>query len=154
MVLIRAMSLTLSLPPARVRSGAFRGIPSGEFDERKKGWKRCACQIFASGTLAGKFKRKYTGKSDWDEAFVTNGAPLPDQTRKGEPYRNHLYRNNCDMTFTDVTDKAGLAGDGLSGNGYAMGVAAADYDNDGFVDLFVTGLEKKHPLPQPGRRYF
>jgi integrase/recombinase XerC len=41
---------------------------SGEFDERKKGWKRCACQIFASGTLAGKFKRRYTGKSDWEEA--------------------------------------------------------------------------------------
>src|SRR5579863_1117271 len=41
---------------------------SGEFEERKKGWKRCACFIFASGTLAGKFRRKYTGKSDWDDA--------------------------------------------------------------------------------------
>lgn len=41
---------------------------SGEFEERKKGWKRCACFIFASGTLGGKFKRKYTGKSDWDDA--------------------------------------------------------------------------------------
>ncbi|MCU1259589.1 MAG: hypothetical protein JWO80_2474, partial [Bryobacterales bacterium] len=30
---------------------------SGEFEERKKGWKRCACMIFASGTIAGKFKR-------------------------------------------------------------------------------------------------
>ena len=41
---------------------------SGEFDERKKGWKRCACFIFASGTLGGTFKRKYTGKSNWEEA--------------------------------------------------------------------------------------
>jgi integrase len=41
---------------------------SGEFDERKKGWKRCACFIFASGTLGGKFKRRYTGKSEWQEA--------------------------------------------------------------------------------------
>jgi len=41
---------------------------SGEFEERKKGWRRCACFIFASGTLAGKFRRKYTGKSDWEEA--------------------------------------------------------------------------------------
>src|SRR6516225_8156080 len=41
---------------------------SGEFEERKKGWKRCACFIFASGTLGGKFKRKYTGKTEWDEA--------------------------------------------------------------------------------------
>ena len=41
---------------------------SGEFEERKKAWKRCACLIFASGTLTGKFNRKYTGKTDWDEA--------------------------------------------------------------------------------------
>jgi hypothetical protein len=41
---------------------------SGEFEERKKGWKKCACAIFASGTLSGKFKRRYTGKSDWDQA--------------------------------------------------------------------------------------
>jgi hypothetical protein len=41
---------------------------SGEFEERKKGWKRCDCHIFASGTIAGKFKRKYTGKTAWDDA--------------------------------------------------------------------------------------
>jgi integrase len=43
---------------------------SGEFEERKKAWKRCACFIFASGTLGGSFKRKYTGKTDWDAARV------------------------------------------------------------------------------------
>jgi integrase/recombinase XerC len=47
---------------------------SGEFEERKKGWKRCACFIFASGTLGGKFKRKYTGKTDWDEATAIAAA--------------------------------------------------------------------------------
>lgn len=41
---------------------------SGEFEERKRGWKRCGCFIFAAGTLAGKFKRRYTGKIYWDEA--------------------------------------------------------------------------------------
>lgn len=41
---------------------------SGEFEERKKGWRRCACVIFASGTLAGKFKRKSTGQNDWEKA--------------------------------------------------------------------------------------
>jgi integrase len=41
---------------------------SGEFEERKKGWKRCACFIFSSGTLGGSFRRKYTGKTDWDDA--------------------------------------------------------------------------------------
>jgi integrase len=41
---------------------------SGEFNERSKGWKRCACVIFASGTLAGRFSRKRTGKTTWEEA--------------------------------------------------------------------------------------
>jgi hypothetical protein len=41
---------------------------SGEFEERARGWKRCACVIFCSGTLAGRFKRKRTGATTWDEA--------------------------------------------------------------------------------------
>ena len=41
---------------------------SGEFDERKKGWKRCSCPIFASGTLQGKFKRQTTGQWEWTPA--------------------------------------------------------------------------------------
>jgi len=47
---------------------------------------------------------------------------------------NHLYRNNGDGTFTDVTGQAGVAA-----NIYGMAAIAADFDNDGFVDLFVTG---------------
>ncbi len=65
------------------------------------------------------------------DLFVTNGATLPDLQK----FPNRLYRNNCDMTFTDVTEKAGL-----SGKGYSMGVGTGDYDNDGYVDLLVTGL--------------
>jgi site-specific recombinase XerD len=38
---------------------------SGDFEERKKGWKRCACPIFASGTLEGKFRRQTTGEWEW-----------------------------------------------------------------------------------------
>lgn len=41
---------------------------SGEFEEGRRGWKKCACLIHVSGTLGGKFNRKQTGKSDWDEA--------------------------------------------------------------------------------------
>src|ERR1035441_2154233 len=41
---------------------------SGEFEEGRRGWKKCACLIHVSGTLGGKFSRKQTGKSDWDEA--------------------------------------------------------------------------------------
>jgi hypothetical protein len=41
---------------------------SGEFEEGRRGWKRCACLIHVSGTLGGKYNRKQTGKSDWEEA--------------------------------------------------------------------------------------
>lgn len=47
---------------------------SGEFEERRKGWKRCSCFIFASGTLGGTFKRRYTGKTDWDAAKAAASA--------------------------------------------------------------------------------
>jgi len=46
---------------------------------------------------------------------------------------NRLYRNNGDGTFTDVTEKAGV-----KGHSYGMGVAVADYDNDGRPDIYVT----------------
>ena len=44
---------------------------SGEVEERKKGWKKCQCPIFASGSLAGKFRRTSTAARDWDEAKAT-----------------------------------------------------------------------------------
>jgi tetratricopeptide (TPR) repeat protein len=72
----------------------------------------------------------------WPDIYVTNGAPFP-FVRKSDPsYYNRLFRNNHNGTFTDVTARAGVAGDG-----YAMGVAVGDYDNDGHPDLFVTGLK-------------
>ncbi len=71
------------------------------------------------------------------DIFLTNGAAIPSLQKSGEQYWNRLYRNNGDGTFTDVTEKAGLAG-----IGYSMGVAAADYDNDGYVDLYVTGYNR------------
>src|SRR5664279_5554488 len=60
--------------------------------------------------------------------------PYPLRKQPETAPHNHLYRNNKDGTFTDVTDSAGVAGDLFS-----MGVVAADYDNDGNVDLLVTG---------------
>ena len=51
------------------------------------------------------------------------------------------------MTFTDVTEEAGLAGEG-----YSMAVAAADFDNDGFTDIFVAGVHRNYPLPQSRQR--
>jgi hypothetical protein len=76
------------------------------------------------------------------DLFFVNGArlqsPMPPGAApdKSDPkYWNRLYRNNGDGTFTDVTEHAGL-----QGHSYGMGVAAADYDNDGYTDLYVTNF--------------
>jgi hypothetical protein len=55
---------------------------NGEFEERKKGWKKCACPIFASGKIDGKFRRKNTEAITWDEARAkveswSNPTPPP-----------------------------------------------------------------------------
>jgi enediyne biosynthesis protein E4 len=71
------------------------------------------------------------------DLFFTNGAAIPSLEKTDPSYFNRLFRNNGDGTFTDVTEKAGL-----QGAGYSMGVAAGDYDNDGFVDLYVTGVNR------------
>jgi enediyne biosynthesis protein E4 len=76
------------------------------------------------------------------DLFFVNGAALKDPMSAGaapnktDPaYWNRLYRNNGDGTYTDVTEKAGVRG-----SGFDMGVAVGDYDNDGYSDLYVTGV--------------
>ncbi|MFB3921540.1 MAG: tetratricopeptide repeat protein [Terriglobia bacterium] len=76
----------------------------------------------------------------WLDVFFVNGAALgnpqadtPPPDKSPPEYWNRLFRNNRDGTFSDVTEKAGV-----KGHGYGMGVASADYDNDGFPDLFIT----------------
>jgi enediyne biosynthesis protein E4 len=71
------------------------------------------------------------------DIFFANGAPIPSLTKDGPAFFNRLYHNNHDGTFTDVTDRAGLRG-----AGYSLGVAAADYDNDGRTDIYVTGVNR------------
>ena len=66
------------------------------------------------------------------DIFLVNGDRLSSSGSDAAP-RSHLYRNNGDGTFADVTDKAGVGG-----AGWGQGVCAGDYDNDGNVDLFVT----------------
>src|SRR5215467_2866359 len=68
----------------------------------------------------------------WPDIFVVNGTTLDPLPGAPAP-SNHLYRNNHDGTFTDVTEKAGLAR-----TGWGQGVCTGDYDNDGNEDLFVT----------------
>jgi hypothetical protein len=79
------------------------------------------------------------------DIFFTNGAAIPSLEKSDPSYWNRLYRNNGDGTFTDVTESAGL-----KGIGYSMGVAAGDYDNDGFVDLYVTGVNRNQLLRNNG----
>ncbi len=68
----------------------------------------------------------------WPDIFLVNGTTLEGFPRGHEP-TSHLYHNNGDGTFTDVTKKAGIA---LTG--WGQGVCAGDFDNDGWVDLYVT----------------
>ena len=69
------------------------------------------------------------------DIYFLNGAKLPEMDKSDPRFWNRLYRNNGDGTFTDVTEQAGL-----KGAGYGMGVAAGDYDNDGWVDLYIAGV--------------
>ncbi|HWD99881.1 MAG TPA: CRTAC1 family protein, partial [Bryobacteraceae bacterium] len=76
------------------------------------------------------------------DLFFVNGAALKDPMPPGAKpdksdsrYWNRLYRNNGDGTFTDVTEQAGLRGEG-----YGMGVAVGDFNNDGWQDLYVTNF--------------
>jgi hypothetical protein len=78
------------------------------------------------------------------DLYVATGKPLeegihpyPLKQPLATPPHNHLYRNNGNGTFSDVTEQAGVAA-----NIYGMAAIAADFDNDGFVDLFVTGYGK------------
>jgi hypothetical protein len=68
----------------------------------------------------------------WMDIYLVNSGPA-DFYKPSAPLKNALYRNNHDGTFTDVTEKAGV-----SGGTFGMGAAAADYDGDGFIDLYVT----------------
>jgi len=79
------------------------------------------------------------------DIFFTNGAAIPSLKKSDSSFYNRLYRNNGDGTFTDVTENAGA-----KGIGYSMGVAAGDYDNDGFVDLYIAGVNHNQLLHNNG----
>jgi hypothetical protein len=78
------------------------------------------------------------------DLFLVNSSRLSGFQGKG-PFYSALYRNNGDGTFTDVTKKAGLAVDC-----YGLGVAVADYDGDGFPDLYLTALGPNHLFHNTG----
>ncbi|MCU1308622.1 MAG: hypothetical protein JWN45_3317, partial [Acidobacteriaceae bacterium] len=97
--------------------------------------------VHTSGKSAEKFLPETTGagcafldydNDGWMDIYLVNSGKS-DFFTPTKPLRNALYRNNRNGTFTDVTEKAGVAG-----GGYGMGVAVGDYNGDGFPDMYVT----------------
>ncbi|MBI3759257.1 MAG: CRTAC1 family protein, partial [Deltaproteobacteria bacterium] len=89
--------------------------------------------------------------SDFDgdgfqDIYFVNGR---DRYNRNIPVRNALYRNQGDGTFADVTESAGLAVEM-----YAMGVAVADYDNDGLPDILVTAVGQNRLFHNTGKGHF
>ena len=90
------------------------------------------------------------------DLFFTNGALLREEMpadaipeKSDERFWDRLYQQQADGTFQDVTEKSGL-----KGSGYSMGVAAGDFNNDGFTDLYVTGYGRNHLYQNNGNGTF
>jgi len=97
--------------------------------------------VHTAGKSAARYLPETTGpgcafldydNDGWMDIYLVNSGKC-DFYDLSPPLRNALYRNNRDGTFTDVTEKARVAG-----GGYGQGVAVGDYDSDGFPDLYVT----------------
>jgi enediyne biosynthesis protein E4 len=73
----------------------------------------------------------------WPDIYLVNGSTVAAVKGNEPPPRAMLFRNNHDGTFTDATDKAGLANER-----WGFGVAVGDYDNDGWPDLYVANFGK------------
>ena len=136
---LRVLAGTLAFP-AWARIAAASDSPSYPFSEVPSSasgitWKHTA------GLSPEKYLPQSTGagcafldydSDGWMDIYLVNSGKC-DIFTPTQPLRNALYRNNRDGTFTDVTEKAGVAG-----GGYGMGVAVGDYNADGFPDLYVT----------------
>jgi enediyne biosynthesis protein E4 len=87
-------------------------------------------------------------RDGWPDIFLVNGTTL-ENTKTNEKPTSHLFHNNHDGTFTDVTVKAGLAS-----TAWGQGACVGDYDNDGFDDLYVTGYGKNRLFRNQGNGTF
>ncbi|HEY2108953.1 MAG TPA: VCBS repeat-containing protein, partial [Candidatus Acidoferrales bacterium] len=89
----------------------------------------------------------------WQDILLINGEDWPNTSPNSNSKKHHstlaLYHNNHDGTFTDVTQKAGLAVEMMG-----MGVAIGDYDNDGFDDIFITALGQSRLFHNNGNGTF
>src|SRR5205807_9246456 len=85
----------------------------------------------------------------WPDIFLVNGTTLDGKKGKSEPPTSHLFHNNHDGTFTDVTRAAGL-----EFTGWGQGACVGDYANDGFDDLYVTYYGKNRLYHNEGNGTF
>lgn len=90
--------------------------------------------IEASGSGAAWFDYDNDG---WQDIYLVNGGTMDVLRGKEKAPRAALFRNNRDGTFTDVTEKAGVANER-----FGQGVCAGDFDNDGWADFYVTNYGK------------
>ena len=122
--------------------------PAPSFDVRFEDVTRAAGIVFRHERAASSEKLYLetmgagVGWIDYDQdgfqdAFFANSGATP-HFKPASPPQPALYRNNGDGTFTDVTAKSGLMGPGF----FFFGVAAGDYDNDGYPDLYVSGYRR------------
>lgn len=109
-----------------------------------------------SGAFGGKFLPETLGSGcafldydgdGWQDILLVNGTDWPGHKRTRSTLK--LYRNNRNGTFTDVTRKAGL-----DIEMYGMGVAAGDYNNDGFPDIFITCVGQSRLFKNTGKGTF
>jgi len=123
MFALSPLSPSLGFTEVRSRSGiAFVNV-SGDAEKH----------YIVSSLGGGSALFDYDGDGDLDLYFVT-GMRLSDGRRSSEG-GNRLYRNEGDWRFVDVTDEAGVGDEG-----WGIGCAVGDYDNDGLVDLYVTNI--------------
>ena len=71
------------------------------------------------------------------DVFFANGARIPGLAKDDPRFWNRLFHNEGGFAFRDVTERAGVRGEG-----YSMGASVADFDNDGWADLYVTGVNR------------
>ncbi len=85
------------------------------------------------------------------DIYFANGAKYPELKKEDASYYNCLLHNQGDGTFKDMTAEAGLTGSQLD---FCYGVAAGDFDNDGWTDLFVCGTKRNALYHNTGKGVF